>query len=149
VFDGKGRPAASGKVITATITLLLMRDDGVIESSEFLEGATMSYISLKNLGEQLRTAAEESDTGLGGQLVKDNGRFQQMFLRINKGGSLPEHSNPGEATLLVLDGAVRFIENESKIVNELRPGDLIEVPDCLHSVEADEESLLLLSFAVL
>lgn len=108
----------------------------------------MTHISLIALGDEMHPETEASATGLARRLVKENGAFKQLVIRLRPGGSLPEHDNPGEATLLVLEGAVRFIEFNSGAVHELRTGDLLAVPQARHSVEADEESLLLLSFAV-
>lgn len=105
-----------------------------------------SHISLTSLGDELQPEAEGSATGLATRLAKQGGRFQQIAIRLSRGGSLPDHNNPGEATLLVVEGAVRFNELESGAVHELRTGDLLEVPDERHSVEADEDSLLLLTF---
>ncbi|RGE18849.1 hypothetical protein [Leucobacter sp. wl10] len=61
---------------------------------------------------------------------------------------LPEQDNPGEATLLVVEGAVRFLNLDTGSVHELRAGDLLEVPAARRAVEADEESLLLLTFVL-
>ncbi len=107
----------------------------------------MTHISLTALGKGLQPEVKASATGLARRLVKEEGAFKQLALRLRAGGSLPAHDNPGEATLLVLEGAVRFIEADSGAVHELRAGDLLTVPHQRHSVEADEESLLLLSFA--
>ena len=59
---------------------------------------------------------------------------------------LPEHGNPGEARLHILSGQVSFIEIGEERTHTLTAGDLFAVPDALHRVEADAESLVLLSF---
>ncbi len=108
----------------------------------------MTHISLIALGGELQPETEASPTGLARRLVKQDGAFKQLAIRLSAGGSLPDHENPGEATLLVLDGIVRFVEVGSGTVYELRTGDLFTVPNARHRVEAVEESLLLLSFVV-
>ena len=108
----------------------------------------MTHISLIALAGELQPEAEASSTGIARRLVKQDGAFTQLAIRLSAGGSLPDHENPGEATLLVLEGVVRFVEVGSGTVHELRTGDLFTVPNARHRVEADEESLLLLNFAV-
>ncbi len=58
---------------------------------------------------------------------------------------LAEHENPGEATVHVLQGRLRLSAGETSW--EGSPGDLLVVPDSVHSLEALEASALLLTVA--
>ncbi|MGO1686343.1 MAG: cupin domain-containing protein, partial [Brachybacterium sp.] len=107
---------------------------------------TMSLISLPNLHEELRAEAEAAGAPLARRLITAGARLQQLAIWLPAGGVLPEHGNPGEARLHLLHGQVRFIESDADRSHTLTAGDLYPVPDALHRVEADAESLLLLSF---
>jgi quercetin dioxygenase-like cupin family protein len=58
---------------------------------------------------------------------------------------LDEHENPGEATLHVLRGRVRLASGD--VAWEGTPGDLLIVPDARHSLNAIEDSAVLLTVA--
>ena len=59
--------------------------------------------------------------------------------------SLTEHDNPGEATLYVLHGRVQLHANDATW--EGRTGDLIVIPPARHSLDALEDSVVLLTVA--
>jgi quercetin dioxygenase-like cupin family protein len=59
---------------------------------------------------------------------------------------LAEHESPGPASLMVLRGKVRLVAGDRTVV--LGAGLVCPIPDERHSVEADEDSVLLLSVAV-
>ena len=71
--------------------------------------------------------------------------LRQTVIGIVAGAALSEHQNPGEATVLVLQGRVRLIAGE--LAWEGRRGDLIIVPDARHSLQALEDSAVLLTVA--
>lgn len=106
----------------------------------------MTLISLPALHEELRAEAEAAGTPIARRHITAGARLQQLAIWLPAGGMLPEHGNPGEARLHLLSGRVRFIEIDDERTHTLSAGDLFAVPDALHRVEADTESLLLLSF---
>lgn len=108
----------------------------------------MAHLSFLALHDELRREAETAGELLARRQVTNNGRFQQLAIHLGSGGELPEHGNPGDAQLHVLSGTVRFIESDGYRTHALSAGDLFEVPNALHRVEADTESLLLLTFAL-
>ena len=71
--------------------------------------------------------------------------LRQTIIALSAGYILDEHENPGEATLYVLKGRVRLrSEGDSW---EGSAGDLLIVPQARHSVEAVEDSAVLLTVA--
>ncbi|WP_328914104.1 MULTISPECIES: cupin domain-containing protein [unclassified Streptomyces] len=71
--------------------------------------------------------------------------LRQTLVALTAGTVLAEHENPGEATLIVLRGRVRLTGGSTSW--EGRIGDLIVVPPERHSVEALEDSAVLLTVA--
>jgi quercetin dioxygenase-like cupin family protein len=72
--------------------------------------------------------------------------LRQTLLALRGGSRLDEHQNPGEATLQVLHGRVLLIAGGTRWKGS--PGDLITIPDARHSLEAVEDSAVLLTVAV-
>ncbi|MDQ3359773.1 MAG: LuxR family transcriptional regulator, partial [Actinomycetota bacterium] len=64
-----------------------------------------------------------------------------------EGAVLAEHENPGEATVHVLRGRVRLLAGE--VSWDGIAGDLLIIPDARHSLQALEDSAVLLTVAKL
>jgi quercetin dioxygenase-like cupin family protein len=73
--------------------------------------------------------------------------LRQTIIAMIEGAVLAEHENPGEATVQVLRGRVRLSAGAQSW--EGRTGDLIIVPESRHSLEALEDSAVLLTVAKL
>lgn len=73
--------------------------------------------------------------------------LRQTVIGLRQGAHLTEHENPGEATIHVLQGRVRMIAGEQSW--EARTADLLIVPDARHSLEALQDSVVLLTVAKL
>ena len=69
--------------------------------------------------------------------------LRQTLIALRAGRRLDEHENPGEATLQVLHGRVTLVAGEDRWNGS--PGDLITIPDSRHSLEAVEDSVVLLT----
>lgn len=72
--------------------------------------------------------------------------LRQTLIAIVAGQRLDDHESNGEATVHVLEGRVQLVTAESACDGSA--GDLIEVPDARHSLEAVEDSVVLLTVAV-
>ena len=74
-------------------------------------------------------------------------RLRQTLVAIIAGQVMDEHESPGEATLQVLQGRVRLIAGSTRW--DGAPGDLLVIPPARHSMEALEDSVVLLTVAKL
>lgn len=71
--------------------------------------------------------------------------LRQTLIAIVGGRRLDEHQNPGEATVYVLHGRVSLSAGDDAWNSS--PGDLLIVPDSVHSLDAVEDSAVLLTVA--
>ena len=69
--------------------------------------------------------------------------LRQTVVALASGAEMNEHDSPGEATVHVLRGRVRLVAGADSW--EGRSGDLIVVPAARHSLEALEDSAVLLT----
>ncbi|WP_164201943.1 cupin domain-containing protein [[Micrococcus luteus] ATCC 49442] len=103
----------------------------------------MQKISIEALARQQIAAAvaapsgRAADTAFGGHEKK----LRQTVMAFRAGTQLSEHQNPGEATVYVITGSVWLKAGEESWQG--RTGDLLIVPDGLHSLVADEDSAVL------
>ena len=71
--------------------------------------------------------------------------LHQTVIALVKGAGLAEHESPGEATLQVLTGRVRLVAGDRS--EEGLEGDLLVIPPARHSLEALDDSVVLLTVA--
>jgi quercetin dioxygenase-like cupin family protein len=76
----------------------------------------------------------------------EGGPLRQVLVTLAAGGALPEHDRPGEATLQVLCGRVRF-STAGGGTWEGGVGELLAIPDERHSVLALADSAILVTVA--
>jgi len=69
--------------------------------------------------------------------------LRQTVVALASGAAMSEHESPGEATVHVLKGRVRLVAGQDAW--EGRSGDLIVIPPARHSLEALEDSAVLLT----
>jgi quercetin dioxygenase-like cupin family protein len=102
-------------------------------------------VSVEVLGRELRQAAEGSGAGRAAGTVH-GGRgtaLRQTVVSLLADRVLTDHGNPGEATVLVLEGRVRLVAGED--TEEGSPGDLLVVPPARHRLEALTDATVLLT----
>ena len=106
-------------------------------------GCVMQKISIEALARQQIAAAvaapsgRAADTAFGGHEKK----LRQTVMAFRAGTQLSEHQNPGEATVYVVKGSVWLRAGGESWQG--KAGDLLIVPDGLHSLEAEEDSAVL------
>lgn len=108
-----------------------------------------AQISLTTLADELLATAKEANSGRAARTVHGGAELslRQTVIALTAGHGLDEHESPGEATLQVLRGRVRLVGVASGSV-EGTTGDLMTIPDERHSLDADEDSVVLLTVAV-
>lgn len=105
----------------------------------------MSNISLTALAREQLELAVVASSGRSGHTVfgGQEHRLRQTVIALASGRMLDEHTNPGEATVHVLHGRVRVAVGDT--VWDGASGHLIDVPVAPHTVEALEDSVVLLT----
>ena len=107
----------------------------------------MQKLSLTALAREQLEQAQASSSGRSASTVYGGHEhvLRQTLIALVGGRRLDEHANPGEATVHVLSGRVDLQAGANSWSG--RSGDLLVVPDSLHSLEALEDSVVLLTVA--
>ncbi|MEV5570019.1 cupin domain-containing protein [Spirillospora sp. NPDC052269] len=101
---------------------------------------SLTALAREHLGRALEASSGRSaETVHGGH----ERQLRQTLIALRSGARLDDHENPGDATLHVLSGRVRLVAG--KDVWDGAPGDLLIIPDAVHSLEAEEDSAVLLT----
>lgn len=105
----------------------------------------MQKTSLTALIRQHMTLARTASSGRSAHTVYGGHEhvLRQTLIALRAGCALDEHESPGEATIQVLQGRITLVAGETRWNGS--PGDLLFVPDARHSLEADEDSAVLLT----
>lgn len=105
-----------------------------------MQKTSLIALARHELGQALAaTSGRSAKTVFGGH----EHRLRQTLIALGAGESLAEHQNPGEATLQVLEG--RVLLRSGEVSWNGSPGDLLTIPDGLHSLDAIEASVILLT----
>lgn len=107
----------------------------------------MTKISVKALALQLLRAAADAGGGRAADTVYGGHEksLRQTVIGMLKGTSLGEHDNQDDATVYVLEGRVRLRVGDDSW--KARAGSLLIVPHARHTLEALEDSTVLMSVA--
>jgi quercetin dioxygenase-like cupin family protein len=109
----------------------------------------MEKSSLTALAREKLEAARAASNGRAAATVYGGRehRLRQTLVAITAGQVMEEHESPGEATLQILQGRVRLLAGQTSW--DGAPGDLLVIPPARHSLEAVEDSVLVLTVAKL
>ena len=97
-------------------------------------------------GELLEKATSEHSGRAAHTLPHPVDGLRQTVIALMRGQELAEHESPGPATLVVLRGKVRLVAGDQTI--DLGAHYIAPIPNERHSLQADEDSVVLLSVAV-
>lgn len=108
----------------------------------------MDTLDLNDLVDELIAGARSASSGRSARTVHGGNEhaLRQTVIALASGHGLDEHESPGEATLQVLRGHVRL--NAGGEGWEGVAGGYLVIPPQRHSVEALEDSAILLTVAV-
>jgi len=105
----------------------------------------VNKISLDAVAREQQEKAGGASSGRAAETVYGGHEksLRQTVIALTAGTELAEHENPGEATVLVLNGRVTLASPDASW--EGRDGDLLVVPDSRHSLHAIEDTSVLLT----
>lgn len=105
-----------------------------------VQKVSLTALARHHLDQALRASSGRSaETVFGGHEHK----LRQTLIALRAGENLSEHQNPGEATLQVLTGRILLRSGDTTWNGSV--GDLLTIPDGLHSVDVIEDSVILLT----
>ncbi len=98
----------------------------------------------------LGQAAENPQRRASQRIDLGHQQLRMTAIGFDTGGELPEHKNPGEAVLQVVRGLILLTDETRSTEDEARSrhvaaGTIARIPDGVHSVEALEPSVILLT----
>ncbi len=108
----------------------------------------MENVNLTALVEELLAKARDASSGRAA-VTLHGGRdhaLRQTVMALTADHGLGEHDSPGEATLQVLRGRVRLVAGDAAW--EGSAGDYVVIPPERHSLDALEDSAIILTVAV-
>lgn len=108
----------------------------------------MDTLSLTTLADEQLAVARTTNSGRSAHTVHGGHEhaLRQTLIALTAGSGLAEHNSPGEATLQVLRGRVRL--TAAGAGTEAGPGDLLVIPPERHSLDALDDSAVLLTVAL-
>jgi quercetin dioxygenase-like cupin family protein len=108
----------------------------------------MGSVSLTALAQEHLTIAKTASSGRSAHTVYGGHEhlLRQTLIALAAGRILDEHENPGEATVQVLVGQVQVKSEQESW--EGSAGDLLVIPDARHTLEAAEDSVVLLTVSL-
>lgn len=108
----------------------------------------MDTASLTTLAQEHLALAREASSGRSAHTVYGGHEhhLRQTLIALAAGRQLGDHENPGEATLQVLVGRMRLVAGDLAYVGVT--GDFIVVPPARHHLDAETDSVVLLTTAL-
>jgi quercetin dioxygenase-like cupin family protein len=114
-------------------------------ASRRAQDTAVNKLSLVALAREQLEAARRAPNGRSARTVfgGHEHRLRQTLIALVSGQALGDHRSPGEATVQVVDGRVRLHSGGTSW--DGRPGDLLLVPPAVHSLEAVDDAVVLLT----
>ena len=109
-----------------------------------LDTSLTKGFSLNSMGEQLLEEAKAASAGRAALTLARGNDLTVVLTAITAGTVLHEHRAPGPATVVILNGSIVFSSNTENITLEKGEA-VVFTADVLHAVEANEDSVLLVS----
>lgn len=105
----------------------------------------MDSTPLRPLADELAKQAAGASAGRAAKRIYGGSdlRMSQTLIALTAGSSLSEHDNPGEATIAVVRGHIRLRAGDMSADGSA--GDLLVVPQQRHSLEAIDDSTIVLT----
>lgn len=105
----------------------------------------MTTTSLTTLADEHLKNAREAVSGRSAHTVfgGHDHVLRQTLIALLAGHELADHESPGEATLQVLSGAVRLVDDSQS--HDMVSGDIMAIPGVRHRLEAVEDAVVLLT----
>ena len=97
-------------------------------------------------GELLEKATSENAGRAARTLPHPVDGLRQTLIALREGAEMDEHESPGAASLMVIRGRVTVRAGDESV--ELGAHQIAPIPDRRHSLQAAEQSVVLLSVAV-
>lgn len=107
----------------------------------------MNKISLDAVAREQLRLAHRAASGRSAETVYGGHErvLRQTLIALTADTTIAEHESPGDATLLVVVGRVRLSSGSDEW--EGRAGDLLVIPAARHTLDALEDSAVLLTVA--
>lgn len=111
------------------------------------EGSIVQKVTLTALARHELEKARDASSGRSAHTVFGGHEhvLRQTMIALRAGAGLQEHESPGDATLHVLQGRVTLVAGDVEWTG--LPGDLLVIPPSRHSLDALEDSVVLLTVA--
>ncbi|WP_406283786.1 LuxR family transcriptional regulator [Embleya sp. NBC_00896] len=105
----------------------------------------MDKISLRTTTREQLASARSTSSGRSSVTVLGGSQhhLRQTLIALTAGNSLAQHASPGEASLIVLTGHVRLATEADSL--DGTSGDFLILPPDRHSLEAVEDSVVILT----
>lgn len=106
---------------------------------------SMDPINLNSQSQLLLDQARSASAGRAAHMVAGGPQTEmtQTLIALTYQTRLADHENPGEATILVLEGEVELGTDDQSWSG--RQGDMLVVPDARHHVTAKSDAVILLT----
>ena len=101
---------------------------------------------LQSAGDELLATARESSDGRASRAVVHGDRMRAVLMGLANGTGLGEHDAPPAATFQVVSGRARLVAGDR--VWEVGAGEVVPIPQERHSVETDQDAVILLTVAL-